>query len=148
MKTIIVSDQSELVENFSKYFGNIVENLRLHCQSNTSSDNDNVTIWRAIEKHQNHPTIKVIWENFDFTINFCFDLINHECISSYLASSYLVTEQGDIPAKVIKDDKDLFPYFVLRMLWIRAFFQTDYIMQISNQSIKKNQEMKKKIIDL
>ena len=39
-------------------------------------------------------------------------MINHECISSYLASSYLVTEQGDIPAKVIKDDKDLFPYFV------------------------------------
>ena len=39
-------------------------------------------------------------------------MINHECIRSYLASSYLVTEQGDIPAKVIKDDKDLFPYFV------------------------------------
>ena len=39
-------------------------------------------------------------------------MINYECISSYLASSYLVTEQGDIPAKVIKDDKDLFPYFV------------------------------------
>ena len=44
LKTIIVSDESKLVEIFSKCFGNIVENLRVDGQSNTSSDNDNVTI--------------------------------------------------------------------------------------------------------
>ena len=40
----IVSDESELVEIFSKYFGNIVKNLGIAGLTNISSDNDAVTI--------------------------------------------------------------------------------------------------------
>ena len=40
----VVSDESELVEIFSKYFGNIVQNLGIDGLTNTSSDNDAVTI--------------------------------------------------------------------------------------------------------
>ena len=39
-----VSDESELLEIFSKYFGNIVQNLGIDGLTNTSSDNDAVAI--------------------------------------------------------------------------------------------------------
>ena len=77
----------ELAEIFSKYFGSIVQNLRIDGLANTSSDNDTVTISierEAIEKYQNHPRIKVIRENIDATNNFSFDLINPECISKII----------------------------------------------------------------
>ena len=72
----VVSDESKLVEIFSKYFGNIVQNLGIDGLKNISSDNDAVTLRKAIEKYQNHPCIKVIRENIDTTKNFSFDLIN------------------------------------------------------------------------
>ena len=40
----VVSDESELVEIFSKYFGNILQNLGIDGVTNTSSDNDAVII--------------------------------------------------------------------------------------------------------
>ena len=45
----VVSDQSKLVEIFSKYFGNIVQNRGIDGFANTSSDNDAVTLRQAIE---------------------------------------------------------------------------------------------------
>ena len=56
----VVSDESKLEEIFSKYFGNIVQNLGIHGLTNISSDNDAVTIRKAIEKYENHPSTKVI----------------------------------------------------------------------------------------
>ena len=109
----VVSDESELVEIFSKDFGNIVQNLSIDGLTNTS-DNDAVTIRQAIEKYQNHPSIKVIRENIDTTNNFSFELINPECISKIINNldTSKVTQQGDIPTKIIKDDKDLSSYFI------------------------------------
>ena len=80
----VVSDESKLVEIFSKYFGNIVQNLGIDGLTNISSDNDAVTIEKDIEKYQNHPSIKVIRENIDTTNNFSFDSINPECISKII----------------------------------------------------------------
>ena len=40
----VVSDESKSVEIFSKYFGNIVQNLGIDGLTNISSDNDPVTI--------------------------------------------------------------------------------------------------------
>ena len=56
----VVPDEIEFVEIFSKYFGNIVQNLGVDGLTNDSSDNDVVTIRQTIEKYQNHPSIKVI----------------------------------------------------------------------------------------
>ena len=54
----VISDESELVEIFSQYFGNIFQNLGIDGLTNTSSDNEAVTIRQAIETYQNHPSIK------------------------------------------------------------------------------------------
>ena len=110
----VVSDESKLVEIFSKYFGNIVQNLGIDGLTNTSSDNDAVTIRQAIEKYQNHPSIKLIRENIDATNNFSFDLINPECISKIINNldTSKATQQVDIPTKIIKDNKDLFSCFI------------------------------------
>ena len=78
--------------------------------TNISSDNDAVTIRKAIEKYQNHPSIKVTRENLVTTNNFSFDLINPECISKIINNldTSKATQQSDTPKKIIKDDKDLF----------------------------------------
>ena len=74
----VVSGESKLVEIFSKSFGNIVQNLGINGLTNISSDNDALNIRQAIEKYQNHPSIKVIQENIDTANNFSFDLINRQ----------------------------------------------------------------------
>ena len=108
----VVSDESKLVEIFSKYFGNIVQNLGIDGLTNTSSDNDAVTIIQAIEKYQNHASIKAIWENIDTTNNFSFDLINPGSITKIINNldTSKATETGHFPTKIIKDNKDLFSY--------------------------------------
>ena len=52
--------------------------------TNIYSSNDTVTLRKAIEKYQNHPSIKVIRENIDTNNNFSFDLIHPECISKII----------------------------------------------------------------
>ena len=106
----VVSDESKLVEIFSRYFGNIVQNLGMDGLTNISSDNDAVTIRKALEKYQNHPSIKVIRENIDTISNFSFDLINPECISKIINNldTSKATQQGDIPTKILKDLKTFF----------------------------------------
>ena len=110
----VVSDESKLVEIFSKYFGNIVQNLGIDGITNTSSDNEAVTIRQAIEKYQSHPSIKVIRENIDTTNTFSFDLTSSESMSTIINNldTSKATEQVDIPIKLIKDNKDLFSYFI------------------------------------
>ena len=51
----VVSDESKLIEIFSKYFGNIVQNLGIDGLTNISSDNAAVSIRKAIKKYRNHP---------------------------------------------------------------------------------------------
>ena len=53
-------------------------------------------------------------KNVDTTNNFSFDLINPECISKIINNldTSKATQQGDIPTKIIKDNKDLFSYFI------------------------------------
>ena len=87
----VVSDKSKLIEIFSKYFGNIVKNLGIDGLTNISSDNDAVTIIKAIEKYQNHLIIKVIQKNIDTTNNFSLGLINAECMSKII--NYLDTSK-------------------------------------------------------
>ena len=47
----VVSDERKLAEICSKCFENIVQNLGIDGLTNTSSDNDAVTIRQAIEKY-------------------------------------------------------------------------------------------------
>ena len=114
----VVSDESKFVEIFSKYFGYTVQNLGIDGLTNIYSDNDTVTITKAIEKYQNQPIIKVIRKNIDTTNNFSFDLINPECINKIINNldTSRATQQGDIPTKIMKDNKELFSYFILQVL--------------------------------
>ena len=98
----VVSDESELVEIFSKDFGNIVQNLSTDGLTNTS-DNDAVTIRQAIEKYRNHPSIKVIRENIDTTNNFSFELINSEWISKIINNldTSKATQQSEQALKML-----------------------------------------------
>ena len=110
----VVSDESKLVVIFSKSFGNIAPNLRIDALTNTSSDNDAVTIRQVREKYQNHPSMKVIRKNIDITNNFFFEWINSECIIKDISNSNTskAKQQGDIPTKTRTDNKDPFSYSI------------------------------------
>ena len=47
-KNKVVSNESELVQIFGKYFGNIVQNLGIDGLTNASSNNDVATIRKAM----------------------------------------------------------------------------------------------------
>ena len=106
----VVSDESELVEIFSRFFGNIVQNLGIDGLTSTSSDNEAATIRQAIEKYQNHFRIKVIQENIGTANNLFFELINPECIRKI--TNNLDASKATQDYKIIKDNKDLFSYFI------------------------------------
>ena len=78
------------------------------------SDNEAVTIRKTTEQYQNHPVINLIRENIGTTNIFSFDFINPEYISKIINNldTSKATQQGNIPTKSIKDNKDLFPYFI------------------------------------
>ena len=80
----VVSDKIKLVSVFSKSFGNIVQNLRIDGLTNIFSDKEAVTTRKAIEKYQNHPSIKVIRENIDPINSFSFNLVNPGYISKII----------------------------------------------------------------
>ena len=69
---------------------------------------------KAIEKYQNHPSVKVIRGNIDTASNFSFELINPECIKKIINNldTSKATRQGDLPTKIIKDNKDRFSYLI------------------------------------
>lgn len=69
------------MEIFSKYFGNIFLNFETDGVTSIFSDNDTVTVRKETEKYQNHPGIKIIQKNIDYTINFIFDVVNPKCIT-------------------------------------------------------------------
>ena len=96
----VVLGENELVNIFSKPFGNIAQNLEI----------DGLTMRKAIVKYQNHSSIKVIRENKDSINVFTFDLINPECMSKIINNLDILeaTQHGDIPRKKLKDNKDLF----------------------------------------
>ena len=75
----VVSYKSKLVEIFSKYSGNTAQNLGIDGLTNICY----LTIGKAIEKYQNHSSIKEIRKNIDTTNNLSFDLINPECIKKH-----------------------------------------------------------------
>ena len=106
----VVSDESKLVEIFSNYFGNLVLNLEIDLVTNIRKK----TVRKAIEKYQNHPSINIIRDNIDTTNKFSFDLVNPECISKIINNldTSRATQQGNIPAKVIKYNKELFSYVI------------------------------------
>ena len=106
----VVSDEIKLVEIFSNYFGNLVLNLGIDIVTNIIKK----TVRKAIEKYQNHPSIKVIRDTINTTNNFFFDFINPECISKIINNldTSRATQQGNIPAKIIKYDKERFSYFI------------------------------------
>ena len=67
----LFADDFETVENFSKYFQNLMTNLDLkvpnniHCQIQENGDD----VLAVISKYQNHPSIKTILKKYNFSFS-------------------------------------------------------------------------------
>ena len=123
---------------------------QIFCPKNISSDNDTVTTRKAIKSY---PSIKVIPENTDTTNNVSFDLINPERITKIINNLYKSkgTQQGDIPTKIIKDNTDLFSYFISAS-FNNAINKAVYLDELKHADIKpihkKESRNENKIKDL
>ena len=73
----LLTDDFEIAETFNKYFQNLVPNFGLKVPKNllcqTLGNGDEVLA--LISKYQNHPSIKIVLEKFNFS--FCFKTVSH-----------------------------------------------------------------------
>ena len=103
-KNRVASNESEVTEIF-RFFGNIVQNLGIDGLFNISSDNDFVTIRKTIENIKISKSSwykKVKRENMD----------QQKSLLTWLTLTSKATQQGDIPTKIIKENKVIFSYFI------------------------------------
>ena len=64
--------------------------------------------------YENRCDSPLIRENIGTPNNFSFDLINPECLCKIINNldTLRATQQGDIPTKIMKDNKEFFSYFI------------------------------------
>ena len=72
----IISDDLQIAELFNEYFSTIATKLNIGENDSIISDSENIsdTIFKAIEKYKNHPSIIKIAENVNIDVKFKFPL--------------------------------------------------------------------------
>ena len=113
----IISGDQEVAEIFNSYFSNAVKSLNIENYEHFSFDeyflcsekeNDDV-ILRAIEKYENHPSVKKIKENTPQDASFSFKSTDLMAVTKEIGklneSKSAPTES--IPAKILKDHYDV-----------------------------------------
>ena len=113
-----VSDNKEISETLNNFFSEVVANLNLPQYDDPSENVEYIEdpVARAVEKHKNHSSIRLIKENYRNTNNiFHFDKVpakeNEKKLKNLLSSK--ATQDSDIPTKVIKDRIDIFTPILL-----------------------------------
>ena len=109
----IITDPSEIAENFGRFFNNAVKNLNIKMHSKTFNNEclANINpITEAIKKYENHPSIMKIKEHFSENFNFSFKSVSNEEIQKEIRdlSETKSSPLDAIPARIIKDHEELF----------------------------------------
>ena len=99
----------------NNFFSNIVSNLKIaeYINSDPISDNINDPVIKSSVKYRNHPSILKIGEpcNRKQCFLFFFSHVDKEEILS--SDSTNVSQDTEIPTKIIKDNADIFSDFLL-----------------------------------
>ena len=108
----VISEDSELVEVFSKYFESVVKNLNI--QRPIFSQEHDDPIANAITNFEQHPSILKIKENRNVCSPFSFEPVSlDEIIKETLnLDASKATQKSDIPTKIIKQNQDIFSEFI------------------------------------
>ena len=109
----LIFKNKEIADTFNNYFGSIVENLNLQ-HWNESSDTPSLRVRSkdlnyVINKYRNHPSIKIIKENFSNVKKFAFQLVSTEDVKKVIKD--LKTNKsvgGEIPTQILKESEFTF----------------------------------------
>ena len=102
---------------FNNFFSNIVNKLGIEHVPDDESNLSNIDdpILKAIAKYENHPSILKI-KNYmkKKDLNFSFEFVDKPkyCKEINKLDGKKACREHDIPVKLIKSNKDLFPHFV------------------------------------
>ena len=107
----IISDDQKVGETLSKFFVKAVGKLDTKEFKNISNiDGLSDLVEIAIKKYENHPSIIVITEKFNFTVRFEFEEVNLKDTEKWILNP--ITEKAvasnSIPAKVLKETSDIY----------------------------------------
>ena len=126
-----VSDNKEISETLNNFFAEVLTNLNLPQYHDPTVNVNDIEdpVARTVEKYKNHPSIRLIKENYRNTNNtFHFENFSVKKIEKELKNllSSKATQDADIPTKVIKNNIDIFTPILLdefnKSLALRIFF--------------------------
>ena len=103
----IICDKQNIVDSFNKYFSNIVEGLGIYNDFSYLSETKHIndTIFAAICKYENHPSIMLLKENIKVVHVFNFQCIDSEFISIEISKLNAAKSSplNNIPTKLFKE---------------------------------------------
>ena len=113
-----VSYNKEISETLNNFFSEVVTNLKLPQYHDPTVNVDDIEdpVARTVEKYKNHPSIRLIKENYRNTNNtFHFENVSVKEIEKELKNllSSKAAQDTAIPTKVIKDNIDIFTPILL-----------------------------------
>ena len=106
----IISDDQKVGETLSKFFVKAVGKLDTKEFKNISNiDGLSDLVEIAIKKYENHTSINVITEKFNFTVRFEFEEVNLKDIEKEILNPITkkAVASNSIPAKVLKESLDI-----------------------------------------
>ena len=115
-----ISDNKEISETLSNFFSEVVTNLNLPHYDDPTVNIEFMDdpVARAVEKYKNHPSIRLIKENYRNTKNtFHFENVSAKEIEKELKNllSPKAAQDSDVATKVIKDNIDFFTPVLLEV---------------------------------
>ena len=128
-----ISNNEELAKTFNKHFSKLVESLDIGktLASNIASLDITDPVFNAIKKYENYPSvnkIKHFMSGNDLKFSFIFETKNKILAEIHSLDNKKACQESDIPVKIIKDNKDIFP---------NLFFITSvvrYLIRLSPQN--------------
>ena len=113
-----VTDNKEISETLNNFFSEVVTNFNLPQYHDPTVNVDDIEdpVARSVEKYKNHPSIRLIKENYRNTNNiFHFENVSVKEIEKELKKllSSKAAQDTDIPTKVIKDNINIFTPILL-----------------------------------
>ena len=115
-----ISDNKEISETLSNFISEVVTNLNLPHYDDLTVNVEFIKdpVARAVEKYKNHPSIRLMKENYRNTKStFHFENVSAKEIEKELKNllSSKAAQDSDIPTKVIKDNNDFFTPVLLEV---------------------------------
>ena len=111
----LIRGESETAEVLNNIFSNIVKKLKILEYENLNSNFENIkdSVFRAIVKYKNHPSIIAINEKSK-NAKFSFHEVNNEKIAKEIRrlNKNKASQKSDIPIRIIKENADIFAEFL------------------------------------